>query len=332
MEAIVLAGGKGTRLRPLTDLLPKPLVPFMGEPYAAGLLRRLAAVGATRATFLVGQDAAPWEPLDALGREVGIAVGVLTEEQPLDTAGAARRLFRRRMADDVLVLNGDILTDLDLGKLLAAHSAAQATATIALTRVPDTSAFGVVVTEPDGRVQRFVEKPPPGTLDVDTVNAGTYVLAPGAFDRFPGDGPLSFERTVFPELVAGGEVVLGVVSDAHWADLGTPARYLSGHLAVLEGSCRWPQAPDTRRAGDAVLLHVTAQVADDAVLGPGTVVGEGAVVASGAHLDHAVLHEGVRVGAGARVTRSILGPGSVVEDGAQVGPDEVLAAGAVVSA
>lgn len=324
MEAIVLAGGKGTRLRPLTDTRPKPLLPFMGEPYAAGLLRRLSAVGATRATFLVGQDAAPWQPLDALGREVGIGVAVLTEERPLDTAGAVRRLFARGMADDTLVLNGDILTDLDLAKLLAAHTAAEATATLTLTRVPDTSAFGVVVTEPDGRVRRFVEKPAPGTLDDDTINAGTYVLAPGAFGRFPGDGPLSFERQVFGELVAAGEVVLGVVSDAHWADLGTPARYLAGHLAVLEGSCRWPDAPRMRRAGASVLVHETAQVADDALLGPGTVVGEGAVVGPGARLDHAVLHEGARVGAGARVTQSILGPGSVVQDGGEVGPDRVL--------
>jgi mannose-1-phosphate guanylyltransferase len=329
MEAIVLAGGRGTRLRPLTDTLPKPLVPFMGEPYAAGLLRRLVGIGAKRATFLVGQEAEPWQPLLPLGEQVGIDVVVLTEEQPLDTAGAARRLLSAGVGDDVLVCNGDILTDLDLADLLAAHRAAEAVATLALTRVPDTRAFGVVITDPSGRVQRFVEKPEPGTVDADTINAGTYGLAPNVFDRFPGDGPLSFERTVFPQLVEAGEIVLGLVSDAHWADLGTPARYLAGHRAVLEGVCNWPTGPGMRREGSA-LVHETARIAHDAVLGSGTVVGAHSQVGSGAHVEHSVLHERVWIGARARVYQAILGQGSVVAEGVTVGPDRVVAAGEAV--
>jgi mannose-1-phosphate guanylyltransferase len=325
MEAIVLAGGKGTRLRPLTETLPKPLVPFMGEPYAAGLLRRLVGVGATRATFLVGQDAEPWSPLGPLGEKVGIDVAVLTEERPLDTGGAVRRLFAEGIAEDALVCNGDILTDLDLADLLQAHRQNGATATLALTRVPDTSAFGVVVTDGQHRVRSFVEKPAPGTLAEDTINAGTYVLAPDCFEGFPGDGPLSFEREVFPGLVEAGRTVLGIASDAFWADLGTPARYLGGHLAVLEGRCRWPEAPGMRRIGVA-LVHETADVAADARLGPGTVVGPGAVVQSGATIEHSVLHQGVRIGAGAQVASAILGPGAEVPAGATVGPDEVLVA------
>ncbi len=325
-EAIILAGGRGTRLRPLTDSLPKPLLPFMGAPYAAGLLRRLVEVGAKRATFLVGQEAEPWQPLLVLGEQVGIDVAVLTEEQPLDTAGAARRLLAAGVGDDVLVCNGDILTDLDLSELLAAHRAAGAIATIALKRVPDTRAFGVVITDPSGRVQRFVEKPEPGTVEADTINAGTYGLAPGVFDRFPGDGPLSFEREVFPKLVEAGETVLGVTSDAHWADLGTPDRYLAGHLAVLEGTCAWPAAPGMQRVGDA-LVHETAEIAHGAVLGRGTVISAHAVVGPGASLEHAVLHEGVSVGPGAHICRAILGHDSVVAAGATVGPDAVLAAG-----
>jgi mannose-1-phosphate guanylyltransferase len=332
MQAIVLAGGRGTRLRPLTDTLPKPLVPFMGEPYAAGLLRRLVAVGVTRATFLVGQDAEPWRPLGVLGEQVGLDVGVLTEEGPLDTAGAARRLLAHGVDGPVLVCNGDILTDLDLATLLASHRASGATATIALTRVDDTSAFGVVVCDPGGRVERFVEKPAPGTVPADTVNAGTYVLAPDAFARFPGDGPLSFERAVFPGLVAAGETVTGVPSAAFWADLGTPARYLAGHRAVLDGRCRWPSAPGMRRAGPAALAHESAVVADGASLGPGTVVGADCVLGSGARLGGAVLHDRVRVGARARIEQSILGPGCRVADGAAVGPAAVLGENAVVAA
>jgi len=331
MEAIVLAGGRGTRLRPLTDTLPKPLVPFMGEPYAAGLLRRLVAVGATRATFLVGQDSAPWEPLGPLGRAVGIEVDVLTEETALDTAGAARRVLARGVAGDVLVCNGDILTDLDLAAVLAAHRRASAAATLALTRVEDTSAFGVVVCDAQGRVERFVEKPEPGTLAADTVNAGTYVLAPDVFAGFPGDGPLSFERAVFPGLVETGAVVLGIPGDAYWADLGTPARYLAGHRAVLDGRCAWPPAPGMRVHGSSAAVHESAVVGEGVRIGPGSVVGAGCVLGAGAELEGAVLHADVLVGTGARISASILGPSCKVADGAEVGPDAVLAEGTVVA-
>lgn len=327
MDALVLAGGMGTRLRPLTAARPKPLVQFMGEPYAAGLLRRLVAAGADRATFLVGRESDPWTPLAALGAQVGIAVEVTTEEEPLDTAGAVRRLLAGRRdatAGDVLVCNGDILTDVDLAAVVAAHRAAGATATLVLTRVEDTSAFGVVVTDGAGRVERFVEKPEPGAIPQRTVNAGTYVLAADAFDAFPGDGPLSFERTVFPGLLNAGRHLLGIVSDAYWADLGTPARYLAGTRAVLDGSCRWPVAEGFASVAPTVLVHETAQVAADADLGPHVVVGAGCTVGAGATVRGSVLHDDVRVGAGARVFSAILGHGASVAAGVEVGPDIVL--------
>lgn len=330
MEAVILAGGQGTRLRPLTETTPKPLLPFMGEPFAAGLLRRLVEVGVRRATFLVGADAEPWAPLGDIGLDVGISVAVSVEERPLDTAGAARRLLARGLDDAVLVCNGDILTDLDFTAVLRAHRDAGATATIVLTRVPDTSAFGVVVCNRDGRVERFVEKPEPGSLVEDTVNAGTYVLAPDVFAGFPGDGPLSFERTVFPGLVGSGALVTGVASEAFWADLGTPTRYLAGHLAVLEDRCRWPAAPGMRRQGP-IAVHQLANVADDAQLGPGTVVGASCRVGAGARVAGSVLHDGVVIGAGATVIDAILGAGSRVAPGADVA-DSVVGQGAALNA
>src|SRR5688572_875854 len=163
MHAVILAGGKGTRLRPLTDTRPKPLLPFAGDPFAAGLLRRLGAVGCTRATFLVGQDPRPFAPLEPLGDVLGITVRVVTEPEPLDTAGAARDLITSAGDGPFLVCNGDILTDLDYGSLVTAHTAAGATATLALTRVEDTSAFGVVALDADSNVRSFIEKPAPGT-------------------------------------------------------------------------------------------------------------------------------------------------------------------------
>ncbi len=328
MHAVVLAGGQGTRLRPLTDTRPKPLVPFVGEPFAAGLMRRLADAGCDRVTFLIAQDPGPFAALRPLGDNLGMAVQALPEERPLDTAGAARRLLRTADDGPVLICNGDILTDLDLRGLVAAHEQADAQATIALTRVDDTQAFGVVVCDAAGRVERFVEKPAPGTVAADTVNAGTYVLSPGTFDAFPGDGPLSFEREVFPGLLEAGARMLGHASEAYWADLGTPQRYLDGTAAVVDGRCAWPAGPDMA-AQDGALVHVTARV--DGTLGPGTVVGAGCAVERDAEVGASVLFDRAHVGHGARVRASILGEaarvaagavldGAVVADGGDVAP------------
>jgi NDP-sugar pyrophosphorylase family protein len=326
MRAVILAGGKGTRLRPLTDTRPKPLVPFMGEPYAAGLLRRLAEVGVDRVSFLIAQDPEPFAALDLVARTLRMEVEALTEEVPLDTAGAARRLLREHDDGPVLVCNGDVLTDLDLGGLVATHVDAGARATIALTRVEDTSSFGVVVCDEARRVQRFVEKPAPGTIADDTVNAGTYVLSPGAFDGFPGDGPLSFERDVFPGLLEAGEVVLGYPDDAHWADLGTPQRYLDGTMAVLEGRCEWPPAPGMVATGTSAQAHAEAEV-EGADLGAGVVVGRGCVVAPGVRLTDTVLFDEVEVGPEAVLDGAIVGEGAVIGRGARLGPGTVVADG-----
>lgn len=323
MHAVILAGGKGTRLRPLTDTRPKPMLPFMGEPFALGLLRRLRQAGCARATFLVGADPTPWEPLVAAESELGLEVAIVTEDVPLDTAGAARSLLRGG-TETVLVCNGDILTDLDFTMLLRRHEEAGATATLALTRVEDTSSFGVVEIDAEGRVQRFVEKPPPGTVAADTVNAGTYVLAPSALDRFEGDGPLSFEREVFPGLLDAGAVLLGVPSGAYWQDLGTPERYLAGHRDALEGRCDWPLAPGMRAEPGPVAVHEDAKVSAEADLGAGTVVGPGVVIGPGARVAESVLHAGARVEPEAQVRRAILGERVWVGKAAIVGPDTVL--------
>jgi mannose-1-phosphate guanylyltransferase len=335
MRAVILAGGKGTRLRPLTNDRPKPLVPFMGEPYAAGLLRRLAAVGVDHVTFLIAQDPLPYDELDLVARTLQLQVEAIPEEEPLDTAGAARRLLRDHREGPVLVFNGDVLTDLDLAALLATHEKTDAMATIALTRVDDTSSFGVVVRDDDGRVTDFVEKPEPGTVADDTINAGTYVLAPGAFAAFEGDGPLSFERDVFPGLLAAGELVMGHASEAYWADLGTPQRYLDGTRAVLEGHCDWPAAPGMVAVGSAALAHTDARI-EGVELDTGVVIGEACDIAPGVRirdsvlfphvtvdpdvvLDGAIVGEGARIGRGAR-----LAPGTVVADNERVAPGAQL--------
>lgn len=328
MRALILAGGRGTRLRPLTDTRPKPLMPFMGAPFAAGLLERLRDAGCARATFLVGAHAEPFDALHTLGAALGLAVDVCTEEVALDTAGAVRRALDG--TEPVLVCNGDILTDLDYGRLLAAHREADAAATIALTRVVDTSAFGVVVTAPDGQVRRFVEKPAPGTVDADTINAGTYVLEPRALRAFPGDGPLSFEQEVFPALLGTG--LHAWSSEAYWADLGTPARYRAGHAAVLTGACRWPVPSAMRLSSEATAVHERARVEPSARLEAPAVVGDGAAVGDGAHLTDVVVLDGAVIGARVRASGVVIGVDASVGDDARLGDDTVVGDGGMVPA
>jgi len=295
--ALIVAGGRGTRLLPLTADVPKPMLPFCGAPFLAGLARRLAAAGVRRIGLVVGADVAPFA---ALGEHLdghGIELFLVPEPTPLDTAGGVRAATLE-LDEPVLVLNGDVLSDLDVTALVAQHDRSGAAVTISLTRVSDTSSFGVCVLD-GGRVTAFVEKPAPGTLPGhDTVNAGAYVLAAGVLARFP-DGPLSFEREVFPALLESGAVLAGAVHEGVWTDLGTPERFLAGQRLVLDGALTWPPLDD-------LTLH-------DAT--PGVHVGRGVVIAAGARLDAPlVLGDGVRVGAGAAV-----GPYVVAAEGVSIG-------------
>ena len=333
--ALVLAGGRGTRLLPLTARTPKPMLPFCGASLVAGMVRRLVPHGVDHVVLAVGADAAPFAPLAAELAGDGVSVEVATEPEPLDTAGGARLALRGRDRP-VLVLNGDVLTDLDVGALLARHAAEEADVTLALTRVEDTSAFGVCLL--DGvRITGFVEKPAPGTLPGhDTVNAGTYVLGPGVLDGFP-DGPLSFERTVFPGLLAAGRRIVGHVATGVWSDLGTPERLLDGQRTVLSGAVAWPPLADVPATADGVRVAAGARVDPDAVLRGPVLVGPGAVVAAGAVVGpDVVLARGVEVESGARVEDAAVGPGSRIGADAVVrrallGSDVTVGPGAVVA-
>jgi mannose-1-phosphate guanylyltransferase len=358
-DAMIVAGGAGTRLRPLTATTPKPLLPFCGAPFLSGVIRRLAAVGIDRVLLVVGADTAPFDRLRGDAAAHGVEVETVPEPTPLDTAGGVRAALDR-VRGTFLVLNGDILTDVDLQAVTATHTRAGAAATLVLTRVADTSSYGVCVR--DGtRIVDFVEKPEPGTLPgQDTINAGTYVFEPEALARFP-QGRLSFERTVFPGLVGAGAHVEGHVDEGVWADLGTPERFRHGHRLALDGALAWPSLADVpvdghgiRRAADVevapdavvtgpVLLLAGTRVAASASVGPHVVLGAGAAVGPGAGVTDTVAFDGARIGAGATVRGALLGAGAMVGedatvpedvvlgDGAHVAPGTVLAAGARVT-
>ena len=333
-DAMIVAGGAGRRLWPLTATTPKPLLPFCGEPFLVGVLTRLAEAGVERVWLVVGAETAPFAALRPVAGRLGLGLEIVPEPEPLDTAGGVR-VAAERVDASFLVLNGDILTDVDLGRVAAAHREAAADATLVLTRVEDTSSYGVCVRE-GSRVVGFVEKPAPGQLpDQDAVNAGTYVLEPEALLTFPS-GPLSFERTVFPRLVADGRRVEGFVSDAVWADLGTRERYLDGHRLALDGRLRWPSLT-RRRASDAEVAdaaHVAstavlcsgAHIAAGARIGPNVVVGANAVVGAHAVLDDVVLDVDTTVGAGARLC------GVATGERARIGADVTAVEGALIGA
>lgn len=326
MKALILAGGEGTRLRPLTYTIPKSLLPICNRPFLEHQLRLMRAHGITDAMLLTGYLADAFDPFVERMAGEGIRLEIVREKEPLGTAGAVRNVLDR-MDDTTIVFNGDVLTDLDLSALLAAHRATGAVATLTLTPVEDAGPYGLVPLDDGGRVQGFMEKPPPEVaIKGGLINAGTYVLEPETLADVPLGEMWSFERQVFPGLVERGAPVYGFASEEYWLDIGTPERYLQAHWDVLAGRARSAE-PRGRRVGD-VLLDAGAEAPDGiglAVLGPRARIEEGAEVA------RSVLLDGAQIRSRGHVNDSILGPGSEVREGAVItgliaGADEVVVA------
>ena len=326
VKAVVLVGGEGTRLRPLTETIPKPLVPLLDRPSLDHVLDHLARHGVhevvlsssyLEATFHSFIQARHGEP----------AVTWITETEPLGTGGAILNALEHVGDEPFFALNGDILTDLDLSAMLAFHRERGAVATIALQHVDDARPFGLVPTREDGGVIEFREKPQepvPGD-----VNAGTYLLDPGVMRAWTAERPpagsraISIEREIFPAMIERGEPVFGFVSSPYWIDLGTPESYLRAHFDLLEGRVRGYDALAGPYVADPSGVDLRAH------LGRWVVAGDRVRVARDAEIDDSVLLPEARVGAGARVSSSIVGPGATVGDGATV-VASVLAEGAEV--
>jgi mannose-1-phosphate guanylyltransferase len=320
VKAVVLVGGEGTRLRPLTETIPKPLIPLVDRPFLDHVLDHLARHGVQEALLSSPYLEDAFRPvLDR--RPTGPTVSWIPEPVPLGTGGAVANAARD-LDDAFLVLNGDILTDLDLAALVTHHRRRGAVATITLSAVQDARPYGLVTMGTGDHVVEFREKPPdPGP---GLVNAGTYVLEPEAVAGVALDRAVSIEREVFPGLIASGRMVSGFLSHAYWMDLGTPEKYLRATFDALEG----------RIAGLAYAApHVepSARVSLRSHLGRWVVVGGGAMIGEEAEVEDAVLLAGAVVERGARVRDSILGPNSRIGAGAVV-VGAVLAEGAVVPA
>ena len=317
----MLVGGQGTRLRPLTLSAPKPMLPTAGVPFLTHLFSRVKAAGVRRVVLSTSYRADVFADHFGTGADLGLELEYVTEETPLGTGGGIRNVLDRVRSDDVLVFNGDVLSGVDLTKLVETHRAGDADATLHLTRVEDPRAFGSVPTDADGRVQAFLEKSPDPVTD--QINAGCYVFRRSVLETIPTGGPVSVERETFPGLLASGAVVLGYVDSTYWLDLGTPATFVRGSADLVLGIA--PTAALPGEPGEAVVLPGAA-VAPDAVLAGGTTVGASCTVGAGARLDAAVLFDGARVHDGAVVIRSVVGRGAVVGAGCVV-EDAVLGDG-----
>ena len=326
MKAVVLVGGFGTRLRPLTLTTPKQMLPILHRPMIEHVLEHLAGHGIEEAVLSLGYRPDAFSDAYPEGLCAGVKLHYAIEPEPLDTAGAIRfAALHAGIAERFVVVNGDVLTDLDVTDLVRFHDEHGGEGTIALHRVEDPSAFGVVLTDDTGRVLAFVEKPPRDEAPTDLINAGTYVLEPSVLDRIVDGRKVSIEREVFPAMVADRSLY-AQSGDTYWIDTGTPTKYLEAQMDLLRGV----------RGERRTVIHPTASIASDAEV-LRTVVGPDVVVESGASVKGSVLMAGAHVGQGAVVERAILGPRSVagprarIDDVAVLGDDAVVGPGLRVS-
>jgi mannose-1-phosphate guanylyltransferase len=352
MQAVILVGGEGTRLRPLTSNVPKPVVPLVDRPFIAYMLEWLLSHGVDDVIMSCGFKAAVMRDVLGDGSDYGIRLRFVEEPDPRGTAGALK--YAEDLLDErFLMLNGDVLTDLDLTAQIAQHERTGAVGTLALVPVEDPSAYGLVRLEPDNAVREFVEKPSADQIDTNMISAGAYVLERSILDMVPADQNVSIEREVWPRLVGNG--LYAFPHEAYWMDIGTPDRYLQGTFDIIEGKVRTAVmdklgdgfladdgATVEGRAVPPALLGAGAHVASDAQVGALVVLGDGARVGRGSVVERAVVLAGAEIGENCVVRDCIVAPGArigdrthvtggaVLGEGVTIGADNVVTAGARV--
>lgn len=313
MKALILAGGLGTRLRPLTYTRPKHLLPIAGRPHIEHVLDLLGPHGIHDVILTTSYLAEAFAETARTAAARGIRVEIVVEQEPMGTAGAIKNAADLVADDTFLAFNGDVLTDVDLDALISFHSERNGVASILLTPVADPSAYGIVPTDATGRVERFVEKPAPEEVTTNMINAGVYVLEPAVLERIPAGKASSIEHETFPALVEEGRVYAWG-TQAYWMDIGTPDKYLAANLDALSGRFRTAVGGDIVEGvliGDGALIAGGARVSSSCV-------GSDCVIEDGAVVSHCVLLPRATVGAGAEITGCILGEGARVAPGTKL--------------
>jgi NDP-sugar pyrophosphorylase family protein len=340
MKAVLLAGGQGTRLRPLTLNTPKPVVPVFGRAFLRYQIDRILQVPEIDEVILsLNYQPDRVEKVFGDGSEIGIRIRYVVEPTPLGTAGGIK-FASRGVTDTIAVFNGDVLTEIDLAAVVARHRERRATATIVLTPVENPVAYGLVETGPQGDVHRFIEKPDPAQITTNLINAGIYVLEPSTFDRIPDGVPCSIEREYFPSLVMRGETFVAYRYDGYWIDIGTPVKYAQVHRDILEGRFQavpfnTPNAPRTAVAPDVtvgagatiegpVFIDAGVTIGEGATVGPNTVLGRGCHIGAGSIVAGSVVWPGTRVGRNGTIVDALVG------EACQLGDSVSVLAGAVL--
>jgi NDP-sugar pyrophosphorylase family protein len=340
MKAILLAGGKGTRLRPLTIHTPKPIVPIFNRPflhYQIDLLKQVPEID--EVILSLNYQPRRIEDVFGDGSDVGIKIRYVVEPAPLGTAGAIK-YAGDKLTESVVVFNGDVLTQIDLAAVLRLHRERQARATIVLTPVDNPSAYGLVETDPDGNILRFLEKPKPEEITTNHINAGIYVLEPDTFDRIPSEVAWSIERSYFPSLIERKETFVAYIYNGYWIDIGTPEKYTQVHRDIMDG--RYVTAPFKGLAEPRIALAPDARIEDGAIvegpcfidegvlvkagarIGPYSVIGRQTQVEEGAVVDGAILWPNCRVSREASIRNAIVGRNCHVGRSVSVGGNAIL--------
>jgi len=328
MKGLILAGGKGTRLRPLTINTPKPVVPVANSPFLLYQIDLMRSGGIEDIILSLSYQPRKIEDLLKDGTDYGVRIRYAVEAAPLGTGGAFKNA-EREIDSTTVVFNGDVLTALDLGAVIAHHKKCGAVATLVLTPVENPSAYGLVETNSDGWVHRFIEKPGPDEITCNTINAGIYVLEPSVLQYMPKDEPYSFERGLFPTLLEHKEKVLSYILDKYWIDIGTPAKYLEVHQDILSNKFASPRVSEIPRDhGNIIDQDVTIR---EGARVENSVIGRNCKIAEGAHVVDSVIWAGTAIDPDARITRGIVGKGCYIGRSAVLRPGVVLGDKTVVT-
>ncbi|MEO8481751.1 MAG: NDP-sugar synthase [Acidobacteriota bacterium] len=347
MRAILLAGGKGTRLRPLTLHTPKPVVPIFDRPflrYQIDLLRQVPEIDDI--VLSLNYQPEKIEKVFGNGADLGIKLSYVVEPHPLGTGGAIKFAAGSYRGAPLVVFNGDVFTSVDLSAVIALHRERQAHATIVLTPVENPSAYGLVETDARQNVLGFLEKPSPDEITTDMINAGIYVIDPDTLDRIPSNTVFSIERGYFPSLVANKEMFVAYHYRGYWIDIGTPEKYREAHRNIMDGHFVAPPfdrsagrphvSPEARVDPGAVIegpcfIDRGAVVKAGAIIGPYSVVGAHCEIGERAHLDAAIVWPGTKIGADAKLRGAIVGRDCVIGAHAELGEGAMVGDHSVVT-
>lgn len=349
MRAVIIAGGSGTRLRPLTYNTPKPMVPLFNKPFLQYQLELLKRHGITEIIINLHYLSDVIREYFGDGSELGLKLFYSLEEKPLGTAGAVKLAEEYFNDEPLVVFNGDILTDLNLSEVIQFHKTRGARATITMIRVTDPTAYGLIFTNDDGQVTRFLEKPSWDEATVDTVNAGIYVLDPSVFRYVPRNEAYSFERGLFPLLLQLNEKVFGYTTDAYWLDIGSPVKYLQAHTDILQDRVQVDLDAERREGniwvGKDADIDPTAEIRGPAYIGDGakvrkrarlkefSILNAGVTVDDKAVLEHVLVGENSTIGEEANLSRCLIGrncqigAASVLNSHSVIADDSVIAKG-----